>query len=49
MQDIIFANFPELKPKPLVLDKWEDLGEINGCYIDSESYITLKGFVLCGI
>lgn len=34
LSEVIYNSFPELKPKPVVFDKWEDLGVIEGYYID---------------
>lgn len=39
LKDVIYETFPELKPKPKVLDKWEDLKEISGYWTNSLSEI----------
>lgn len=33
IKTLLENNFPELKPKPIVPDKWEDLDKISGYYI----------------
>lgn len=39
LTEVIYSNFPELKPKPLVLDKFEDLNCVKGYFISSMSNI----------
>lgn len=39
LKDVIYETFPELKPKPKVLDKWKDLEEVSGYWINSMSEI----------
>ena len=40
MKDVLLENFPELKPKPVVLDRWEDLERIVGFWIEPNANIT---------
>jgi hypothetical protein len=38
--DMIYNSFPELKPKHLVLDRWEDIKTIKGYFINNTSIIS---------
>lgn len=40
LTEVIYNTFPELKPKLKVLDRWEDIGEIGGYYVDDCSTIS---------
>lgn len=45
LTEVIYNTFPELKPKPKVLDKWEDIGQIEGYFIDFTLEISkVKGY-----
>lgn len=39
LSEVIYNSFPELKPRPTVLDSWEDLKHISGFYVTTNSNI----------
>lgn len=37
LSNIIYNTFPELKPKPIIVDRWKDLKRIKGYFISTSA------------